>query len=155
MIDREGVPAVRLTVGRINDDLLMNEVSRGTASGQPQLQATPRVSGWLGSLLLGLALVFVYLMNGRDTGTYDTIATTVLPLRILRGHGIYLDDQPLGMRRSNLAHPEFVAISHGRLVSLYPIAPAVVAVPLFAPQVAVLDLCRPGWDRDRLMATVE
>jgi hypothetical protein len=155
LIDREGIPAVRPTVGRINDDFLMNEVSRGTAPEPPQRQATPRGSGWLGSLLLGLALVFVYLMNGRDMGTYDTISTTLLPLRILRGHGIYLDDKPLGMRRSNLAHPEFVTISHGRLVPLYPIAPAVVAVPFFAPQVAVLDLCRPGWDRDRLVAMVE
>ena len=133
----------------------MNQVSRGTASEQSQLPTTPRGSGWLGSLLLGFALVFVYLMNGRDMGTYDTIATTVLPLRILRGHGIYFDDERPGMRRSKLAHTGFVTISHGRLVSLYPIAPAVVAVPLFAPQVAVLDLCRPGWDRDRLMETVE
>jgi hypothetical protein len=153
--DRERVPAIRLTVGRINDDLSMNKVSSGTASEQPQRQATSRSSGWLGSLLLGLALVFVYLMIGRDTGSYDTISTTLLPLRVLRGNGIYLDDGPLGMRRPNLAHPEFVTISHGRLVSLYPIGPALVAVPLFAPQVAVLDLCRPGWDRDRLMAVVE
>src|SRR5262249_35494166 len=74
--------------------------------------------------------------------------------RVLRGNGIYLDDEPRGMRRSNLAHPEFVTISHGRLVSLYPIAPALVAVPLYAPQVAVLDRYRPGWDRDRLIAAV-
>ncbi len=155
MIDGEAVPDVRLAVGRINDELSMNEASRGTAPEQPRRPATPRGSGWLGSLSLGLALASVYLMNGRDMGTYDTIATTVLPLRILRGHGIYLDDAPTRMRRSNLAHPEFVTISHGRLVPLYPIAPAVVAVPLFAPQVAVLDLRRPGWDRDRVVATVE
>lgn len=133
----------------------MNQVSRGTAAERSQPTTTPRGSGRLGSLLLGVALVFVYMMNGRDMGTYDTIATTVLPLRILRGHGIYLDDGPTGMRRAKPAHNEFVTISHGRLVSLYPIAPAVVAVPLFAPQVAILDLYRPGWDRDRLMETVE
>ncbi len=40
-------------------------------------------------------------------------------------------------------------------MTLYPIGPALVAVPFFAPQVAVLDFFRPGWDRDRRVALVE
>ena len=115
----------------------MNKLSHGIASGQPELQATPSGSGWLGSLFLGLALVFVYMINGRDLGTYDTISASLLPFYILRGDGIYLDNEHLGHLRSNLPLPDFLTISHGRLVTLYPIAPALVAVPLFAPQVAV------------------
>jgi hypothetical protein len=106
-------------------------------------------------LFLGLGLFFAYTINGRDLGSYDTISTTLLPLSILRGDGIYLDNKLLGNVRSNLPLPDSLTISHGRLVTLYPIAPALVAVPLFAPQVAVLDLRRPGWDRDRQVALAE
>jgi hypothetical protein len=132
---------------------LMNKVSRDNASKQPGLQATR--SGWLGSLFLGLALFLVYMSNGRELGTYDTISASLLPLRILRGDGIYIDLKRLGHRRSNLPLPDFVMLSHGRLVTLYPVAPAVVALPFFAPQVAALDLYRPGWDRDLEVSLVE
>ncbi len=37
-------------------------------------------------------------------------------------------------------------------MTLYPIAPALVALPFVAPQVAAFDLFRPGWDRDRRTA---
>ena len=77
------------------------------------------------------------------------------PSHILRGDGIYLDNRLLGDVRSNLPFPDYLTISHGRLVTLYPVAPALVAVPLFAPQVAVLDLYRPGWDRNRRVAIAE
>ena len=79
----------------------MNKVSHDNASKQPGLQATPRGSGWLGSLFLGLALVFVYMINGRELGTYDTISASLLPLCILRGDGIYFDIKLLGNVRSN------------------------------------------------------
>ena len=55
----------------------------------------------------------------------------------------------LGDVRLNPPFPDYLTISHGRLVTLYPVAPALVAVPFFAPQVAMLDLIRPGWDRNR------
>ncbi|HEX3448894.1 MAG TPA: hypothetical protein VHS97_11605, partial [Isosphaeraceae bacterium] len=66
----------------------MNKVSRDNTSKQPGLQATPSSSGWLGSIFLGLALFLVYMSNGRELGTYDTISASLLPLRILRGDGI-------------------------------------------------------------------
>jgi hypothetical protein len=133
----------------------MNRIPGGIASAQNGLKATPWASGWLCSLALGITLVFVYMINGRDLGTYDTISTSLLPLCILRGDGIYLDNKLLGNVRSDRALADFMTISHGRCVALYPIAPALVAVPLFVPQVAVLDLYRPGWDRDRRSALAE
>jgi len=133
----------------------MNKVSHGIASEQPGLKVAPQGSGWLGSQFLGVALVCAYMINGRDLGSYDTISATVLPLNILRGDGIYFDNSHLGNVRSNLPFPDFVTMSHGRMVTLYPIGPALVAVPLFAPQVAMLDLYSPGWDRDRRVAVGE
>jgi hypothetical protein len=127
----------------------MNKLSHDTDSEQPELRTTPWGSGWLGSLCLGLALVFVYMINGQDLGTDDTISASVLPLYILRGDGIYFDNGHLGTVRSNRPLPDCLTTSHGRVVTLYPIAPALVAVPLVAPQVAVLDLYRQGWYRDR------
>jgi hypothetical protein len=134
---------------------MMNKVSHDIASEQPGFQATPRSTGWLGSLLLGLALAFVYMINGRDLGTDDTISASVLPLFILHGDGIYFDNSYLGNMRSKDPLPHFLTISHGRVVTLYPLAPALIAVPLIAPQVAVLDLYRPGWHRDRGVTLVE
>lgn len=133
----------------------MTKMPHVIASEQPGLKATPQGSGWLGSLCLGLALVFIYVINGRDLGTYDTISTSLLPLFIVRGEGIYFDNKLMGNMRSNGTLPDYLTISHGRIVTLYPIAPALVAVPLFAPQVAMLDLYRPGWDRDRRVALAE
>ncbi len=133
----------------------MTKMPHVIASEQPGLKATPQGSRWLGSLCLGLALVFIYMINGRDLGTYDTISTSLLPLFIVRGEGIYFDNKLMGNMRSDVTLPDYLTISHGRVVTLYPIAPALVAAPLFAPQVAMLDLYRPGWDRDRRVALAE
>jgi hypothetical protein len=133
----------------------MTKMPHSIASEQPGLKVTPRGSGWLGSLCLGVALVFIYMINGRDLGTYDTISTSLLPLFIVRGEGIYFDNKLMGNMRSNVTLPDYLTISHGRVVTLYPIAPALIAAPLFAPQVAMLDLYRPGWDRDRRVALAE
>jgi hypothetical protein len=127
----------------------MNIESYNSSSQRPGSEGRPRGSGWPGSLLLGLVLVVVYLMNGRELGTDDTASASLLPLCILRGDGIYFDNRILGNVRLDRELPPFLTMSHRRVVTLYPIAPALVVVPLVAPQVAVLDLVRPGWDRDR------
>jgi hypothetical protein len=134
---------------------LKNKLAHVIVTQQSGLPVRSRRTGWLCSLVLGLCLVFVYMINGRDLGSYDTVSTTILPLCILRGDGIYLDNELLGIRRSNVPVPDYLTISHGRLVTLYPVGPALVAVPFIAPQVALLDLCRPGWDKDRRVAIAE
>jgi hypothetical protein len=128
---------------------MINNLSHIIDSARLGSQSRPALSGWLGSLFLGLALLFAYLINGRDLGGYDTISASVLPLSILRGDGIYFDNEHWGRVDLNRPMPNFLTISHGRAVTLYPIAPALIAVPFFAPQVAALDRYRPGWDRDR------
>ena len=134
---------------------LMNKATHGIASEQSGLRTTPARSGWLVSLLLGLALVFTYMVNGRDLGTFDTISASLLPLTILRGGGVYFDSTALGSLRPNSALPGYLTISHGRTVTVYPIAPALVALPFVAPQVALLDFYHPGWDRDRQVLFLE
>ena len=112
-------------------------------------------AGWLGWLVLGTFLVFVYLINGRQLTSDDTFSATVLPLNILRGEGLYLENQYRAIVGADFPLPYYWVRSRGHIVTLYPIAPALVALPLVAPQAAVLDLCRPGWDRDHRFTNIE
>jgi hypothetical protein len=104
--------------------------------------------GWWTSLAVGVALLLIYLSNHRDLGTNDTVATTLLPVALVRGDGLVLDRFRPVLRERDGTLPAFVARWHGRLVSRYPVAPAFVILPLVAPQVALLDGIRPGWDRN-------
>src|SRR6478735_7926318 len=117
----------------------MMDTTPGTTDPTPP--ATGR--GWPGSTLLGLALFAVYLSNGREIGTYDTIPASLLPLTILRGEGLHLDRYDRLLAEPDGRLPAFVKRSRGHVVSRYPVAPAIVALPLIAPQVAVLDRVRP------------
>jgi hypothetical protein len=112
-------------------------------------------AGWSGSVFLGLFLAVVYLINERTIGPDDTMTASLLPFYILRGEGIYLENRRPGDVGLSGPIPHFMAISRGHLMTLYPIAPALVALPLVAPQVAVLDFVRPGWDEDRVRAYKE
>lgn len=107
-----------------------------------------RLGDWGRSALLGLVLVVVYLVNGRDLGTYDTAATTMLPLILLRGEGVYLDRfAPPSARSPGARLVPYATLSRQHLLSRYPVAPALVLVPLVAPQVLLMDRVVPGWDR--------
>ena len=122
---------------------------------QNSIPRKPKLGGWQGSLVIGLGALLVYLANGREIGAFDTIPTTLLPLAILRGDGFHLDRfRPL-LRESNNRLPVFVTQSRGHIISRYPVGPAVVALPLFAPQVWYRDAVEPGWDRDLARAYVE
>ena len=49
----------------------------------------PSMRGWCHSLILGLGLLFAYTANGREMGTDDTEATTMLPLSLIaRGRNL-------------------------------------------------------------------
>ena len=101
------------------------------------------------SVVLGIAVALVYLANGREIGAFDTIPTTLLPLSIMRGDGLRLDRfRPLFLRVWGTPRPVFVTESAGHLISSYPVAPALVALPLVAPQILAMDGARPTWDRD-------
>jgi hypothetical protein len=109
---------------------------------------------WIQSLALGIVLTLIYLANGREMKTGDTVPAKLLPVAILRGDGPFLDrfSQSSRLMQQWGAHPAdslpyYVAQRRGHLVSTYPLAPALLAVPIFWPQVLVLDRLRPGWDQ--------
>jgi hypothetical protein len=102
------------------------------------------------AILLGIVLFLVYSANGRELGTNDDWPSRLLPIALVRGDGPVLD-----RFRSRLQVPGegllySVSERRGHLVSRYPIATPLVATPLFAVQMAVLDRARPGWERDVL-----
>lgn len=99
---------------------------------------------WGTSVLLGVALFVVYCANGREIGAGDTIPATLLPVAILRGDGLALN-RFAGLWGSDL--PWYVTTKRGQIVSRYPLAPALLALPLTLPQLAVLDLMHPGWEQ--------
>src|SRR5579883_3523731 len=123
------------------------------AGNDPNRRARSRGGGWWTSLILGLALLLIYSANARDLGTDDTVATTLLPLAFVRGDGLTLDRFPIVLQSGPAELPPFVVRSRGHIVSRYPVAPALVILPLVAPQVLLMDRIRAGWDRDptRLM----
>src|SRR4051794_24648661 len=85
--------------------------------------------GWWTSWVLGLLLWVVYSSGSQYLGTIDTIATTLLPLAIVRGDGLALDRFRPVLREGPLLAP-YVVRSHGRIISRYPVAPALLIVPL-------------------------
>jgi hypothetical protein len=100
--------------------------------------------------LLWSACVFaVYLANGREIYSGDTVGTKYLTCALVRGDGLYLDryrhevfkDWPYPQM------PYFLHVVDGRYVSRYPIGPALVALPFTMPQMLVLDWARPGWEK--------
>ena len=106
---------------------------------------------WMKRILLGLGLWLVYTANGREIGAGDTVPAILLPVGIVRGDGLALDRFTPVIRALDAAPaerfpPYFVALKHGRLVSRYPVATGILVLPLVAPQVALLDRARPGWD---------
>ena len=89
-----------------------------------------------------------YLANGRDSNTFDTAGTTMLPLTLIRGQGFYLDRfAPMLIRMPDGTPYSYVTVTRDHILSRYPVAPALIVTPLVAAQVALLDWLRPGWDR--------
>ncbi|GIW88017.1 MAG: hypothetical protein KatS3mg108_2341 [Isosphaeraceae bacterium] len=105
-----------------------------------------RRTGWLVSVGWALACGLVYLANSREIGSYDTIPTTLLPQAILRGDGLVLDRFAGLIAGPDGQLPDYVEWRGGHLVSRYPVAPALLALPLIVPQRWVWDRTSPGWD---------
>lgn len=118
--------------------------------GEPSTEPpTPRVWPSLArSLVLGLIVLGLYLANGREIGTYDTEPASMLTLTLVRGEGFYLDRFGPTLYEPDGRLSPYVARSGRHLVSRYPVAPALLAVPFAWPYYAYLDATRIGWDRD-------
>jgi hypothetical protein len=104
------------------------------------------------AVALGLVTLGVYLANGREIGTYDTEPATMLTLTLARGEGLHLDRFGPTLYEPDGRLAPYVARSGRHLVSRYPVAPALLALPIAWPQYAYLDATRPGWDRDPVRA---
>lgn len=97
-------------------------------------------------------LLVAFLANGREIGSYDTEPTTLTALTLVRGEGIYLDRFAPVLWESDGRRPPYIGKAGRHLVSLYPVATALLAAPLVAPQVWLLDRLRPGWDENPALA---
>jgi hypothetical protein len=96
--------------------------------------------------LLFFGLLLVYSVNGREIGAVDTIGNMLLPVALLRGDGLVLD------RFASTVRDHYWVKQHGdALVSRYPVLPALVALPLSWPQLALLDRVLPRWTSDPLV----
>jgi hypothetical protein len=134
---------------------MMSDASDSGAAIEPGRSTTSRRNGWLGSLALGMTLWLIYSANDRCLGGYDAVGTSLLPLNILRGDGVYLDRFWPVLRERNGELAPIVARSRDHIVSRYPLAPALLVMPMFAAQVAIMDWRHPGWDRNLSLALTE
>ncbi len=97
-------------------------------------------------MLLALFTVGVfaaYVSNGKSDETGDVRPGTYLPLAILSGDGLHLEHVA-----PQLDETIAVATWRGHLVSRYPVAPALAAVPVTAAQIALLTIVYPEWSSD-------
>ncbi|HTS03156.1 MAG TPA: hypothetical protein VMN04_11570, partial [Thermoanaerobaculia bacterium] len=92
-----------------------------TASSSPRRRA---------ALLFVLALV-LYNANLRYTASYDSFATSLIPFRLLSGHGLTLSAGDAG---SPVAY-SIVRSRTGSFVSFYPVVTALLVTPLYVPVV--------------------
>lgn len=104
--------------------------------------------GWLTTIGLGLVAAVTYSANLREIGQYDTAPTTLTAYNLARGEGIYLDRFGSVIAEADGRLPAYVSIRNGHILSRYPLATALLAVPLYWPQVALIDRLKPAWERD-------
>lgn len=124
---------------------------RGTRDGSAARPAT--------AVLLGLGLFAVFVANGREIGAGDTVPNMLLPIAVLRGDGLALnrfaDLWPIWQGAYDGDLPYFVSARGDRIRSRYPPAPGLLAVPLVAPQLLVVDRRGgPEWERQPYPAIV-
>ncbi len=90
----------------------------------------------------------IYLVNNRELGTDDTAPTGALAVGLYRGDGLAIERfLPIWRIRPDRELPPYLARWRGHVVSRYPVAPALLALPMVALQIAYLDRFSPGWDR--------
>jgi hypothetical protein len=79
---------------------------------------------------VGLALLLIYLGNGRTLGSGDTLPARYLPLSVLREADFDLDEFPFLYADGA---PYFLRRVGGRWVSDYPVGAALLALPVYVP----------------------
>lgn len=102
--------------------------------------------GFTSTVVLGMALLMIYSANGRAVGCGDTIPATLQPIALIRGDGLHLDRYEHILMAADESDTYYVSRVRGHLMSHYPQAPGLLALPLYLPQVLILDRVYPGWE---------
>lgn len=101
------------------------------------------------AILVALAALLVYNLNGRVIASSDTRATRFVPFALLRAGTLRLDpvlDVARTSRRTYWALPA----RGGGYASLFPVVAPLLVTPLYVP--AAILLARQGWPREGLAA---
>ena len=119
--------------------------------GREETPASPAPWTWrtTGMALIWSAGVFaIYLANGREIWSGDSVPAKYLTCALVRGDGFYLDRYRGEVLKwwPNPGMPYYVTMVDGHYVSRYPIGPVLVALPFTVPQMLVLDRTHPGWE---------
>jgi len=99
--------------------------------------------------LVWSAVIFaIYLANGREIWSGDSVPAKYLTCALVHGDGFYLDRyRPLVLKWWPYpTMPYYVTVVDGHYVSRYPIGPVFVALPFTIPQMLFLDWIDPGWE---------
>jgi hypothetical protein len=90
----------------------------------------------------------IYLANGREIGSGDSVPAKYLSCGLVRGDGFYLDRYERDVLKwwPHPTMPYYVARIDGHYVSRYPFGPALLALPFTIPQMIVLDRTHPDWE---------
>ncbi|MDX9753224.1 MAG: hypothetical protein RBU29_04635 [bacterium] len=92
-------------------------------------------------MLLFFVPFAIYMANGRELSSGDTVPTVFVTINLLKQGTIYLDDFHDYVPYNN--EPYYVSMQRGHMVSNYPLFPAFMALPIFAPFVWI-GMINPG-----------
>ena len=90
---------------------------------------------WAKAIFLFLILTFIYLSNGREIGSGDTIPATYLPFSIIREGNFDLDEFPFLYEKGSVYYSRYrnynLKYRKGHYISAYPPGSAILAVPVY------------------------
>ncbi len=100
------------------------------------------------ALVWSAGVFAIYLANGREIWSGDSVPAKYLACALVRGDGFYLDRyRPQVLKWWPYPSvPYYVSVVEGHYVSRYPIGPAFVALPFTISQMLLLDWAYPGWE---------
>jgi len=113
--------------------------------------ASPALWTWRTTVLAlfwSAGVFAIYLANGREIWSGDSVPAKYLTCAIVRGDGFYLDRYRHEVLKwwPHPGMPYYVTMVDGHYVSRYPIGPVLVALPFAMPQILLLDRTHPGWE---------
>src|SRR2546430_7355844 len=108
--------------------MVLLSVAMATVWLREKRRAIPAPMRLRSPLLLFMAVVFIYNLNGRLIGAGDTIPASYIPLSILREFDFDLDEFPF---LHETGFPFFLLRINGRIISAYRPWAGVLALPVY------------------------